>query len=151
MTREGWDVRERQGDRSLWQPQGSSSKASPSENERVRRLVVAELEAAVRKQPRNMSSERKWGAARAQYAREWVEVSEKLGLHAPGQDQRTALREGETGPSRRLSAANTRIRQFLEGRNELDWVLAGLESVYCERHGLALPGRAYEVQGRLGV
>jgi hypothetical protein len=142
---------DREGDRDLYQrPDSGPLKANPAENARVRKLVVDELRAAAEADDHGVSTAA-WGRARGNYARDWVALADKLGLHAPGEDQRTPLRDGETALGRRVSSAHTTLRQFLEGANQLEWALAGIEAVYCDRRGLALPGKAYQTQGRLDV
>lgn len=133
-------------DRELWVPDDINHRASSSENTRVRELLQAELQRMVDADPRPWGPEQRWGHARGTFAREWVGLAEQLGIHVPGQDQRTPLRDNETAHGRRVDAARTRIRQFLAGHSEQDWVLAGIESTVCDRRGMAPPPSALRQQ-----
>ena len=130
----------------LWQPEAGNPLASRAENERVREMLREEL--LRRAEAEHSHSARPLGAARGDFAVDWVALAQKLGLKQPG-DPRTPLREGETREERRVDAARTRLRQFLAGHREQDWVLVGIEATICDRRGFALPGKAYQTQQQL--
>lgn len=146
---------EREGDRELWKPEVGNPKASTQENERVRRMLQEHLEKQVRPSRdvhvSDEDLERLWGFARGGFAVSWVDLCAKLGLKGPGEDRRAPLRPGENARQRQVDAARTRLRQFLEGHQEQEWVLVGIESTICELRGMALPGKAYQVQQKLSV
>lgn len=146
----------RDGDRGLWEDEtGGVQKASPRENERVRTLLEGELTRWVNQEEarvgEHQSREDMFGHARKQLARDWVELSKRLGLKVPGVPARAPLAPGESAVEKQVDAAHTRIRQFQAGRNEQDWVLVGIESVVCDRRGLALPSKAYQTQRALPI
>lgn len=130
----------------LWQPDELNLRASEPENARVRALLLEDLAARMEANPRLT-----WGQARGLFARDWVALALQLGLRPPAAQLRSPLREGETLHERRVDAARTRLRQFMEGHAELGWALVGIESVIMDRRGMALPGGAYATQQRLGV
>lgn len=140
---------DRVGDRKLWSPDHPVPRfANPGENVRVRALLVKALQVAVDADDRDMPSEKKWAQARTEFARDWVALAEKVGFRKPGEQLRTPL-AGEDPLARQAGTAHTELRQFLEGDLKPEWELTGIESVCADRLGLALPGKAYEVQGKL--
>ncbi len=135
----------------LWNPgDWGPILTSRSENARVRGVYADELarhndHALTCKCPA-------CGQFRGDFAREMVAVCEANGLHVPGQDRRTELREGETEHSRRVDAARTNIRQFVDGkRGAPAWMLCAIETTIAVRRGMALPPCAYQVQATLAV
>jgi hypothetical protein len=139
-------------DRELYRPdEAVGSLVSGPENSRVLRLLQLELwrEVRARATEEDESYPEAWGKARGRFAEDWVALTTKLGLKGPGDDQRVhdPARKGD----RKRDAALTHLRQFLEGRNAMEWVLTGIESTIADRHNMALPGKAYQVQERLDV
>jgi hypothetical protein len=108
---------------------------SSNENTRVRELLDAHLDTRVRE-----GLEPNRGSARGAFARDWVQVCDKLGLRGPAQGRDL---------EHRIDAGRTPQRHLLAGRLMPEWVLLGIECTICERKGLALPGKAYEVQQTL--
>lgn len=132
-------------DRELWKPDPGSPLVSVRRNEEVRAWYLKHL--AERAEQAGGGPDA-FGHERKEFARAWVRLASELGLKKPGEDRRTPL-AGEDPLERQYDAAHTRLRQFQEGHNEFNWVLAGIESVLCDRAGLALPGDAYNTQQRL--
>ena len=134
----------------LWEPDDASARHSRQRSDRVRGLYLqARQRAYGGTEHLSGCSCRACGRFRGDLARDWVRVAEEAGLHVPGQDERTPLREGETSHGRRVDAARTRIRQFEMGQPQAEWVLCGLETTLADRAGLAYPPCAYETQGTL--
>jgi hypothetical protein len=133
----------------LWKPLDRSPYNSDPESQRVLELYV---EARIRNYgPDHVAGHKcaHCGRWRGWFAQEWVHVARQAGLHEPGQDARTPLREGQTELDRRVDAARTRLRQFEAGQPQNAWVLCGIETTLADMVGMAYPPCAYEVQGTL--
>ena len=134
----------------LWQPPDRGQLNSIRETRRVLELYLAARYIAIGEvhpaDHKKCDLCTKW---RREFAREWVGVAHAAGLHEPGQDARTPLREGETEAYRREDAAQTRIRQFEAGQPQNEWVLCGIETTLAHRAGMAYPPCAYRTQGKL--
>jgi len=152
---------ERLGDKKLYDPANKPGRGprntSPEENERVRALLIDHLSERVLP-ALSTGLANVWGIERGKFARDWIEVAQKIGLRQPGAEFQKPLappgvgRKRDRDPyERKLEAARTELRQFLEGEQLYEWQLVGIESTICDRAGLALPAKAYETQQQLKV
>jgi hypothetical protein len=135
----------------LWNPTDSRSKASPTDNQRVRLIYQEEKTTVLAGEHPVGCKCRGCGKFRGDLARAWVAVAVTAGLKVPGAEARQPLRAGETELHRRVDAARARIRQFEAGQDQFDWVLVGIETTIADRRGLAYPPGAYQQQSRLDV
>lgn len=119
--------------------------ASSGESERVRLKLRVHLAAAVDADTREFMTEDKFGFARKQLAREWVQLTLLSGYQPPG-DPRVPLRDGEDPEEKRADAAHTNIRHLQAGEKLPKWMLVGIEATINHRFGLPLPDAFSEIQ-----
>jgi hypothetical protein len=129
-------------DRQLYDAGPGSRMASPQRNAALRERLRTHLEAEVA-----IAVHADFGKARGALAADWVETCRLQGLQHPGEQARTGAPDYDEAVRKQVDAAKTRLRQFLAGRNELGWVLDGLEATLDIRAGRT--PRQYDVQGSL--
>jgi hypothetical protein len=129
------------------------SKVSLPENERVRVLARDEVALAVEADETGHSPEKKRGRAIRKLADDWRAIHKKLEIPGEIGTERTHDHANwRPGAERRGNTAGTILRKFLQGEENLyEYHLIGIESAICDRHGSALPGKAYRSQRRLDL
>lgn len=124
--------------------------ASIPENTRVRELVREEIERNVAADTRDRKN--KQGLAFRDFAEDWIHIARKNGLRVPGAKTKQVRVNYRTDEEHRVNSAATIVRNFLRHESNLStWMLVGMETVICDRHGKAYPPGAYQVQHTLNV
>lgn len=122
--------------------------ASIPENTRVRDMVRDVIEQDVAAVP--FDRKNKEGVAYRKFGEDWIRVAREAGLPVPGSKTKIRRVNYRDDYEHHVNSAATIVRNFLRHESNLSsWMLVGMETVICDRKGMAYPPGAYQTQQRI--